>query len=700
MVTVGLRTFNGHYLEAGDSCTNYRISATPDGAGPREVFAVIPSDGRVTDSIRSGDRVHLQTSHGRYVKALDGGGGAVTGDATVPSIWETFTVEKLAGAGEIVQGDRVTFRAYNGRNYLMALDGGGGNVTADSLNRREWETFAVEFWNSIPVHLRSHDAHYLAAEDGGGREITATRAVADIWETFVLVNRTRKSGLHDGDAVCLQVWDGRFVAAEGGGGGNLTADRQLARTWETFTITKPGGGEISSSDRVLFRTNGVNYVMAANGGNGIVHANSRNTREWETFQLRRIKRSIAAVYGGFRALLGALSGPEVALSGGRGRYQLCANGIIIEDPAWGAFELHGENYRKVRWPQCCQARTAAFLDEQLRILGYPRSDVREHEGQSNYFERGFIFFRPDPDPVSAVVAGEFYEAWRRSAALGYPRLDRLPMSDGRGTYQTFDYGTVYHTATTCAHAIYGEVWRVWSNWIRGWNHDPDRSPREAFPDPLYSVPVVLSANPALGYPIGEEHDAPGGGRVQEFEFGSIASRATDTPRLKCIAQNMALLAYRMLSRHRTRPCDSSADRSRPGQSVRCGWLVRMFRGWRTGKNWERPPRYLPAPFSGRSRQGDLESDGGLLLMSRHPILDRHQTIYRQTVGADSFANKGVLHARIEIAGLANGYDVFLSHTQNPDESGGVAALRQQWAHMSAFIRAYSSPERPRYCWAT
>ena len=175
-------------------------------------------------------------------------------DATVPSIWETFTVEKLAGAGEIVQGDRVTFRAYNGRNYLMALDGGGGNVTADSLNRREWETFAVEFWNSIPVHLRSHDAHYLAAEDGGGREITATRAVADIWETFVLVNRTRKSGLHDGDAVCLQVWDGRFVAAEGGGGGNLTADRQLARTWETFTITKPGGGEISSSDRVLFRT--------------------------------------------------------------------------------------------------------------------------------------------------------------------------------------------------------------------------------------------------------------------------------------------------------------------------------------------------------------------------------------------------------------------------------------------------------------
>ena len=176
------------------------------------------------------------------------------------------------------------------------------------------------------------------------------------------------------------------------------------------------------------------------------------------------------------------------------------------------------------------------------------------------------------------------------------------MSDGRGTYQTFDYGTVYHTATTCAHAIYGEVWRVWSNWIRGWNHDPDRSPREAFPDPLYSVPVVLSANPALGYPIGEEHDAPGGGRVQEFEFGSIASRATDTPRLKCIAQNMALLAYRSLSRHRTRPCDSSADRSRPGQSVRCGWLVRMFRGWRTGKNWERPPRYLPAPFSGRSRR--------------------------------------------------------------------------------------------------
>ena len=111
--------------------------------------------------------------------------------------------------------------------------------------------------------------------------------------------------------------------------------------------------------------------MAANGGNGIVHANSRNTREWETFQLRRIKRSIAAVYGGFRALLGALSGPEVALSGGRGRYQLCANGIIIEDPAWGAFELHGENYRKVRWPQCCQARSSSLSRRAVADTGLP-----------------------------------------------------------------------------------------------------------------------------------------------------------------------------------------------------------------------------------------------------------------------------------------------------------------------------------------
>jgi hypothetical protein len=168
----------------------------------------------------------------------------------------------------------------------MARDAGGGDVTADSTNRSVWETFSLQFWNPMLVRLRAFDSHYLAAENGGGREINATRTAAYTWETFTLVNRSRKSGLHDGDSVSFRVWDGRFVSAVEGGGGNLVADKNRAARFETFTIVKAGGGEISLRDRVSFRThNGTTYVMAVTGGGGIVQASSLHASDWETFEL-------------------------------------------------------------------------------------------------------------------------------------------------------------------------------------------------------------------------------------------------------------------------------------------------------------------------------------------------------------------------------------------------------------------------------
>jgi hypothetical protein len=220
--------------------------------------------------------------------AQGGGGSTVTGESTLPSVWETFRIEKLTGSGEIAQGDQVTLKANNGRNYLMARDGGGGDVTADSTNRSVWETFSFQFYNPMLVRLRAADSHYLAAENGGGREITAMRNSPYTWETFTLVNRSRKSGLRDGDSVSFRVWNGKFLSAVRGGGSNLVADQNRAAGFETFTIVKPGGGEISLRDRVSFRTNNAaNYIMAVNGGGGIVDASSRQAREWETFELEQ-----------------------------------------------------------------------------------------------------------------------------------------------------------------------------------------------------------------------------------------------------------------------------------------------------------------------------------------------------------------------------------------------------------------------------
>lgn len=287
MIRVSFKTHNGHYLIADDSRNGYRIHATPNGVGPWEIFTIIPLDGRNDDSLRSGDRIQLQTHHGRYVTARNGGGGRISGEPPVADVNETFTIEKTEGSGDIGPGNPVTLRTGNGRNFLMAIDGGGNVVNAGSTNRREWERFSVEFWNPIPIRLRTHDFHFLVAENGGGREITATRLTSgEIWETFTLANRSRRSGLVDGDKVCLQVWDGRFVSAVGGGGGNLLANQNRAGQFETFTIQKVGNGEISLHDQVWLQThNGTNYVMAVNGGGGIVNASSTQGSVWEKFQL-------------------------------------------------------------------------------------------------------------------------------------------------------------------------------------------------------------------------------------------------------------------------------------------------------------------------------------------------------------------------------------------------------------------------------
>ncbi len=86
-------------------------------------------------------------------------------------------------------------------------------------------------------------------------------------------------------------------------------------------------------------------------------------------------------------------------------------------------------------------------------------------------------------------------------------------------------------------------------------------------------------------------------------------------------------------------------------------------------------------------------DGGLLLLSRHPVVTQAQTLYRQCSGDDCLANKGVLHARIQRSGDPCPVDVFLTHTQaaHPTVAGTTAGAREaveaQIRHLAAFIRA-------------
>jgi endonuclease/exonuclease/phosphatase family metal-dependent hydrolase len=101
---------------------------------------------------------------------------------------------------------------------------------------------------------------------------------------------------------------------------------------------------------------------------------------------------------------------------------------------------------------------------------------------------------------------------------------------------------------------------------------------------------------------------------------------------------------------------------------------------------------------GGSEGKDAPLNGGLMLLSRHPISRSNRTIYHQSAGEDSLSYKGVLHSRIRPHGHPCEYDVFLSHTQNlapiVGEDDAKEALGRQIRHLAAFIRSCREPAYP------
>ena len=94
-------------------------------------------------------------------------------------------------------------------------------------------------------------------------------------------------------------------------------------------------------------------------------------------------------------------------------------------------------------------------------------------------------------------------------------------------------------------------------------------------------------------------------------------------------------------------------------------------------------------------EADLESDGGLLLLSRHPILFSRDIIYRDCDGSDCFANKGILHMRLQPPSWPTPVDVFFTHMQNIATSDGVRALYAQLDHLNQFMGLHGAPNVPK-----
>lgn len=171
----------------------------------------------------------------------------------------------------------------------------------------------------------------------------------------------------------------------------------------------------------------------------------------------------------------------------------------------------------------------------------------------------------------------------------------------------------------------------------------------------------------------------------------------DVPNLTFFTQNMALLPppAKYLGQERTKAIDGLIRYLRDAQPDAVG-LCEVFVDGERNRIKSALRDLYPHSMEGPD-EDDFESDGGLLLLSRHPLIARHQTIYRHCRGEDCLANKGVLHARIQVPGQPIPYDIFLTHLQagrtksgTPNVGHGSSArdkIKYQLSHLGSFIRA-------------
>ena len=366
-----------------------------------------------------------------------------------------------------------------------------------------------------------------------------------------------------------------------------------------------------------------------------------------------------ATLGGPSGFLGPPITPETATLDGVGRYREYQNGWIHWHPNTGAHMTYGAIREK--W---------AALGWERSFLGYPLTDTTptpDGVGRYTHFQGGSIHWSPST-PASAV-SGAIRDKWAslgwERSFLGYPLTDEIINPDQRGRRQHFQGALIYWTTSTGAHVIGGDIFEQWGK--LGWEQSN------------------------LGYPTSDEEDAPGGGRISYFERGSIRWRLFATP-LTFFVQNMALLVdpapYNGTDREGAiRSLIDNLRRDQPDVVGLCevfadGESARIKR--ELGSIYPHSIKGLDKPFP------DLHSDGGLLLLSKHAIIENHETFYTSCSFPDCWADKGAIHARIQAYDDPTPYDIFLTHTNASDRGVTQAQLTQ----LGSFVQAYSNSRGP------
>jgi len=199
----------------------------------------------------------------------------------------------------------------------------------------------------------------------------------------------------------------------------------------------------------------------------------------------------------------------------------------------------------------------------------------------------------------------------------------------------------------------------------------------------------------LGSPTSEERNASdgSGARIQDFEHGTIRLQTIPAP-LTFFQHNMALIGgpwFTYNGTERDQVPSSLIDHLRR-EAPDIGGLSEVFYDDERDEIRRGLGDVYPFTVDAPEEQGTHE-DGGLLLLSKHPILESHTTIYRPCHGIDCEADKGAIHARIRVEAQGD-YDIFLTHLQADGSSEAWETIKAQHSDLYRFIQAHRDPKRP------
>lgn len=141
------------------------------------------------------------------------------------------------------------------------------------------------------------------------------------------------------------------------------------------------------------------------------------------------------------------------------------------------------------------------------FMKYPTTDeIRlggDNDGRRQEFQGAYLYYSipTGTHNVQGAILDRYKAIGAQNSVLGYPTSDEMVTPDGKGRYNKFEYGSLYWSASSGAHAVYGEILPKWG--------------------------AAGYEGGTYGYPTGDTVGTADGGASQVFQRGTITVSPPD-----------------------------------------------------------------------------------------------------------------------------------------------------------------------------